>query len=103
MLFPLDGPSIQGVLSAVDTVTPVEVKVGASPFEERKVVTLQGDDKFYVYFGDEDASAPNAATVTAQGFTVFKNQLTSFEAKYTQPIYVLALSGTVNIRIVERA
>jgi len=102
MLQPLDGPSAQGTLSSVGTVTVVEAKVGGSPLEERKVVTLQGDAKFYVYFGD-GSSTPSAATVTSDGITVFKDQVTSFEASASQPLFVLALSGTVDIKIIERA
>jgi hypothetical protein len=102
MYQPLDGPSLQTTLSSVGTVTVVEAKVGATALAERKVVTLQGDGKFLVYFGD-DSGAPSAATVTSDGITVFKDQVSSFEATGKQPLYVLAVSGTVNIKIVERA
>ena len=102
MLSPLDGPASQGTLSSVGTVTVVEAKVGVSALAERKVVTFQGDDKFYVYFGD-GASTPSAATVAANGFTAFKNALVTFEASNQQPLYVLSVTGTVNIKIVERA
>lgn len=98
----LDGPALQGTLSGVGTATPVEVKVGGSAFSERKVVSLQGDGKFYVYFADEGV-VPNAATVAADGFTQFKDALNSYEASDTQAVYVLAVTGTVNIKIAERA
>lgn len=103
MLQPLDGPAAQGLLSSVGTSTPVEVKVGASALTDRKLVTLQGDGKFYVYFGDDSASAPSAADVENNGFLQFKDQVQSYEAGDRQPIYVLADSGTVDIRIAERA
>lgn len=99
---PLDGPSVQGVLSLVGTATPIEVKSGASAYEERKVVTLQSDGKFYLFFG-EDGVTPSAATVAAQGFTVFKDQLQTVEASCKQPLYVLSTSGTIDVRIAERA
>ena len=102
MLQPLDGPSSQSTLSSVGTATVVEAKVGGSALAERKVVTLQGDGKFYVYFGD-GSTTPNAATVIADGVTVFKDQITSFEASESQPLFVLAVTGTVNIKIIERA
>lgn len=101
MLFPLDGPSKQGTLSSVGTLTPVEVKVGASSFEGRKVVTLQGDAKFYIYFADENV-VPSAADVSNNGFLQFKNSKETYEASSQQAIYVLAESGTVNIKIAER-
>lgn len=103
MLQPLDGPSLQGKLTSVGTGAVVEVKVGANAFEERKIVTMQGDGRFYLYFGDLDAGAPSAATVSDNGQIVFRNQLISIEATCDQPLYVLAVSGTVDIRIAERA
>jgi hypothetical protein len=102
MLEPLDGPSKHTVLSAVDTVTPVQVKVGATALTDRKVITLQGDSKFYVYFAD-DAIVPSAATVAAEGFVQFKDQKESYEAGQRQIVFVLAVTGTVNIRVAERS
>lgn len=103
MLSPLDGPSKQGLLSSVGTATPVEVKVGASAFSDRKVITMQSEDgKFYVYFADT-GETPSAATVAANGFTQFKDQKESYEAGEKQVVYVLSVSGTINIRIAERA
>ena len=103
MLQPLDGPSKQGLLSSVGITTVVEVKVGVEPFDERKVITMQSiDGKFYVYFADQGV-VPNAATVIANGFIQVKNAKESYEASYTQKVYVLAVTGTVNIRIAERA
>lgn len=103
MILPLDGPSKQGLLSSVGTVTPVEVKVGASAFSERKVITLQSDDgKFYVYFADA-GETPSAATVAANGFIQFKDQKESYEAGDEQVVFVLSVSGTIDIRLAERA
>ena len=45
MLQPLDGPSKHGKLSGVTDSTPVEVKVGANPYEERKAITMQSTKK----------------------------------------------------------
>lgn len=97
----LDGPSKPFVL-AVGTATPIEVKAGASSFPERKVITIQADAKFYIYFADE-GETPNAATVIATGMWQAKNAKESYEASGSQAVFVLALSGTVNIRGVERA
>lgn len=102
MIQPLDGPASQATLSSVGTVTVVEAKAGGSALVERKVVTLQGDGKFYAYFGD-GSTTPSAATVAADGLTVFKDQVMSFEASHQQPLFVLAFTGTVNIKVVERA
>jgi len=102
MLEPLDGPSKQFKLSSVGTSTPVEVYASVSAFSERKVVTLQADGRFYIYFADEDET-PNAATVEANGFIQYKNAKESYEAAGSQALFVLAVSGTVDIRGVERA
>ena len=103
MLQPLDGPATQGTLSITDA-SVVEAKVGASALKNRKVVTVQPiDGKIYVYFGDDTASAPNSTTVGSDGLVVYKNAKESFEAGQQQPIYLLSVSGTVNVKLVERA
>jgi hypothetical protein len=102
MLQPLDGPSKQFILSAVTTTTPVEVKAGASAFPERKVITLQADSKFYIYFADE-GETPSAGDITSKGFIQYKNAKESYEAAGSQVVYVLAETGTVDIRGAERA
>ena len=102
MIEPLDGPSKQFILSSVGTTTPVEVKAGTSPFDERKVVTLQADGKFYVFFSDTE-EVPTSTDVSTKGFIQYKNSLRSYEAGQFQKIYVLAVSGTINIRGAERA
>lgn len=102
MLKPLDGPADQTTLT-VDTTTVQEAKVGASAFPERGVVTIQPvDGKIYVYFGDGSIT-PSAATVIADGFEHPKTALRSYEAGPKQPVFILAQSGTVNVKIAERA
>lgn len=102
MLLPLDGPAKPAVLS-VGTATPVEVKAGGSAFEERKVITLQSlEGKFYVYFADQ-GETPNAATVASTGVVQVKNAKESYEATGAQAVFVLSTSGTIDIRIFERA
>jgi len=103
MLQPLDGPAAQTTLSANTTVVQ-EIKVGGSPLSARKVITVQPTSgRVYVYFGDDTASAPSAGTVSSNGIVVFKNAKETFEAGEKQPVYVLAVSGTVSVKIVERA
>jgi len=97
----LDGPATQGAISVTDAVV-AEVKVGSSPLSERKVITLQGDGKFYVYFGN-GVAAPSAPDVIADGFIQYKDAKESYEAGETQRVYILALEGTVEVRISERA
>ena len=101
MLQPLDGPSKQFSVTITDS-TPVEVKAGVSVFSERKVITLQSNGKFYVYFADE-GEIPNATTVSDNGFIQYKDAKESYEASGSQAVFVLALTGTVDIRGAERA
>jgi outer membrane protein assembly factor BamB len=103
MLLPLDGPSLQDS-GSVDTITPVEVRVGGSTLTERKVVTIQPKNgKLYYYFVDSTGATPSAATLIADGLLIFKNQIMTFEVSEQQKIFVLAVSGTVNFIMVERA
>ena len=101
MLLPLDGPSKQLKIT-IDTVTPALAKADTLPKPERKVLTLQGNGRFYVYFADE-SGAPNAATVLANGFLQFKDQIETYEAADSQDVYLLAVSGTVDVVVAERA
>ena len=102
MLQPLDGPSKQFILATVTTTTPVEVKAGAASFPERKIITLQADSKFYIYFADE-GETPTAGDIASKGFIQYKNAKESYEATGSQAVFVLSESGTVNIRGAERA
>jgi hypothetical protein len=101
MIQPIDGPSKTFVLT-VTTSSPIEAKADASAFLERKVITLQGDGKFYVYFADEN-EIPAAIDVTTKGFIQYKNAKETYEATGSQAIYILAESGTVDVRGAERA
>lgn len=98
----LDGPSVQGSVT-VTSATVQEAKVGGSALLKRKALTLRADQKIYVYFGDDSASAPNAATVSSDGVQLFKNELVTFEAGEKQPVYLLAVSSTASVKVVERA
>ena len=98
---PLDGPSKMFALS-VGIVTPVEVKAGGSALEERQVITLQGDGKFYIYFADE-AETPTAGTVQTKGMWQGKNAKESYEAGPDQTVFLLSFTGTIEVRGAERA
>lgn len=87
----LDGPSVYGSIT-VGT-TPVELKVGASPFEERKAVTLISLNR-NVYLGYD------ASVTTSTGTLVFKNQLLLLEASSSMSIYLVATNNT-DVRIAE--
>lgn len=103
MMLPLDGPAKQIKKTVTDS-TVLEIRVDAEAQEERKVITVQPlTGKLYVYFGDDTQSAPNATTVQENGFLHFKWGLRSYEAAKKQPVYFLAVSGSVDVIIAERA
>jgi len=101
MFQPLDGPSAQIKLTSVGTITPVEVKVGATALYERAVITMQPTGNMKVYFSD--GSVPSAATVLANGLDHIKKAKETYEAGEKQRVFVLAVSGTIDVIIVERA
>jgi hypothetical protein len=93
-LLPLDGPAVYSNLNV--STTAIEVKVGASPLSERKVVTIQplNGDIFFGY---------NSSVTTSTGTKIFQGQLFPFEAGESMPIFVIAASGTIDCRITEVA
>lgn len=93
MFQPLDGPGVSGSMS-VSTV--VEAKVGASRLEDRKVLTLQPTDGD-IYFGY------SASETTSSGTKIFMGQVYPLEATDSLPVYIIAASGTVNVRVTEVA
>ena len=100
MFQPLDGPSKQFSLTVTNTVVK-KLQKDTDPYDERKVITYQADGNFYLYFGDTGA-APTAGTVAADGFLV-KKGMETIEASCTQLVYVLAVTGSVDIKGAERA
>jgi len=87
----LNGPALPGVLSVS---TAVEVKVGASRQDDRRVVTIQPTDGD-IYWGFDNTVS------TTTGFLIRKWQLIQLEASDLLPIWVVAATGTVDVRIAE--
>jgi hypothetical protein len=100
MFEPLDGPSVHGTLT-VGTGTVVEARVGAAPFTDRKVLTMQPSNRVYVFFGS--GTIPSVSDVMNYGFVQFKDALHSYEVGERQSVYLLSVSGTITVRIAERA
>jgi hypothetical protein len=101
MIEALDGPSKPFVVT-INNSTPVEVKSSTEPLEERKVITMQGNGKFYVYFAD-DGETPSNSDVSTKGFIQYKNSKESYEAASSQTVFILSVTGSVTVRIAERA
>ena len=102
MLQPLDGPSRQFQISA-DTITPKKLQRDAATLPERAVVTVQTlDGQIWVYFAD-DNETPSAGDVSSKGFLHYTKGKESYEAGPFQIVYILAVTGTVDVRGAERA
>jgi hypothetical protein len=102
-LLPLDGPSKQFAVALTDS-TAVEVKDGANPaISERKIITiLPTDGKIYIYFGN-GVDTPTANDIQTKGFPHPKGAIRSYEATNTQDVWIVADTGTVDVRIAERS
>jgi hypothetical protein len=99
---PLDGPAKQYSLSVGDSAVLEVVKTSESALNGRSVVTIYPiDGKIWVYFGD-GINTPSASTVKSDGFPHPKTAR-SYEAGHLQPLFIVSDSGTVDVRIAERA
>jgi hypothetical protein len=101
MFQPLDGPSKQSIIS-VGTGAVVEAKANSTVLTDRQVITIQPSGKLYVYFSD-DGTTPSISTVSTNGFVHYKNAKETYEVGDRQKIFLLSVSGTINVIIAERA
>jgi hypothetical protein len=95
MLQSLNGPAEYGALS-VGSVTPIEVKVQATYLDDRKLITIQplNGDVYYGY--------TNAVTIST-GTKIFSQQFFPLETGFDLKIWLISVSGTVDVRITEVA
>jgi hypothetical protein len=95
MFMPLDGPSSQDLITISDS-SQTEIKVGASVLSERKVVTIQpfgGDIRVFFVSGlDLD-----------HGLLIKNKEKATFEASDSQDLYMISVSGTIDVVVIERA
>jgi hypothetical protein len=91
-LLPLDGPATYANLSV--STTAVEVKASTSVLSERKIVTIQPLDG-EVYFGYD------SSVTSSNGTKIFKGQVYPLEAGELLNVFIVADSGTVDVRITE--
>lgn len=102
MLLSLDGPARQVKLSLANT-TATFVQVESQPLSERKVITLQPlDGNIKIYFAASNET-PTAAYVLDNGFTLFKNAITSLEAADTQRVFISSIDDNCDVILAERA
>ncbi len=102
MYEPLDGPSLQGVLS-VGTGALVIARIGAASFTDRKALTVQPKGNIYIFFANDQGSAPTVGDVSSKGFIHYKNAKETYEVGPRQIVYLLSVAGTVDVILAERA
>jgi len=90
----LNGPGVYTNLSV--TTTPSEVKVGGSALSDRQVVTMQPLDGDIYYGYDNSVSSTT-------GTKIYKGQYILLESTDSLPVWIVAGSGTVDVRITEVA
>jgi len=97
----LDGPAKEDLVS-IGAVTPVRVKIGSVELSGRKVITIQPvTGPCRLYFAD-DQEVPSASTVLNKGFRIPKTSIKTFEASDTQWVYLISVTGTIDVIIAER-
>lgn len=88
----INGPGVQGALSV--STTAIEVKVGGTALDQRILISIQPLDGV-IYYGYTDSVSASTGT------KVFKGQYFSLEATDQATVYLIAASGTVDVRITE--
>lgn len=88
----LDGPALYTSISV--TTTPQEVKVGGSALQERQLISIQPIDGD-IYYGYDNSVSSTTGTLIKKG------QWFPQEAGEDLSVWVVAASGTVDVRITE--
>lgn len=75
--------------------TAIELKVGASRLEGRKLLTIFNNSNDTIYWGF------SSGVTTSSGTPIFKNQMYSWSVGDNQGVYLIAGSAGNNCRITE--
>lgn len=87
-----------GVQSALTVgITSVEIKVGASPLANRKLLTLYNNSNVTIYWGY------TSGVTVASGTPIFKSQFITWAVGDQQSIFVIAGAASNDTRITEGA
>ena len=87
-----------GVYSTISVSTSaVEVKVGGTALANRKVLTILPEDGGPVYFGFSNA------VTSSSGTPIYKRQLLTMRVSDDVAVWLIAESGTIDVRITEGA
>lgn len=92
MYQPIDGPVTYSNINV--STTAVELKVGASPADDRKVMIIQAlGNRVYIGF--------DSSVTTSNGIELSKRQTLFLEVSDQVNVWAIANSGTIDVRIVE--
>jgi len=91
----LDNGGVQGAISV--STTAVAVRVGGSNLANRKALTAHNNGTATLYWG-----YTNAVT-TATGTPLMRNQFAVWDAGPNTTIWIIAASGTHDVRVTEAA
>jgi hypothetical protein len=92
MYQPVDGPNVYGTISV--STTAVELKIGGSALDERKVIIIQPlENRIYVGY--------DSSVTTANGIELSKRQIMTLESSANITVYAIADSGTIDVRVQE--
>jgi len=81
----LDGPAVQGTITVGTSVS--EAKIGASAFEDRKVIMAQAKNNSIFWSYD-------AGVTTSTGFELYPGTFVQIETGPDLPVYFVAASNT---------
>lgn len=90
-----EGTGVEGAITV--STTAVEVKVGVSRLSNRKSVTAHNNGSSTLYWGY------TSSVTSSSGTPLFKDQFISWDVGPTQAVYIIAASGSHNVRVTEGA
>jgi len=87
-----------GVNAAISvTTSAIEAKVGGSALANRKNLTIHNNGTGTIYWGY------SSGVTTTNGTPVFKDQFVSWDVGASTSVFLIAISGTQNVRVTENA
>lgn len=89
---PVDGPVVYGTQNV--STTAVELKVGGSALDERKVILIQAQAN-HIYIGTD------SSVTTANGIKLAKDQIVPLEVGPLVAVFAIASTGTIDVRVWE--
>lgn len=90
-----EGTGVQAAITV--STTAIEAKVGASPLSNRKLLTVYNNSNQTIYWGF------TSGVLTTTGTPIVKGQQASWDVGDNQSIFLIASTGSNDVRITEGA